>query len=425
MFKLWVSIKKEFFLLMHDKAGLALMFGMPLLLVYVITIIQDSAFQIVNENKITILVINKDKGAEGGKLISLMEQSGLFTLANDNDLANDEIGKTLQEKSYLTGLYIAENFTEKITDKANLVSSSMMEELGLGEPEGLPTKIVLPALEFYHDPVLQDNYCISIINMIDAFLKSIEGELFINQMCAQLGLEDSPKQLKEAMIENRVPIKRMAATSSNNEKIPNSTQHNVPAWTIFAMFFMVVSLGNNIVKERLNGSFVRLKTMPTSFSVVLGAKMLIYVMAAVLQVVTVFSLAKLTFPALGLPELTMPDNMLGFLLVTIMSGFAAVSYAMLVGTVVRTQEQSHGFGSMSIVILAAIGGIWVPSFVMPEYMQIISLVSPLNWCLEGFYTLFLRGGTWSALMPTLGGLLLFIMVCLTIAFAKLKKDKII
>jgi len=425
MFKLWVSIKKEFFLLMYDKAGLALMFGMPLLLVYVITIIQDSAFQIVNENKISILIINKDKGAEGEKLIGLMEQSGLFQLTRSNELPNDAIGKTLQEKSYLTGLYIADNFTEKITEKATLVSSTMMDELGLAEGADLPKKIVLPALEFYYDPVLQDNYCLSIINMIDAFLKSIEGELFINQMCEQLGLEDSPKQLKEAMIENRVPIKRMAATTSDSEKIPNSTQHNVPAWTIFAMFFMVVSLGNNIVKERLNGSFVRLKTMPTSFGVVLGAKMLIYVLAAILQVAMVFSLAKLTFPALGLPELTMPNNVLGFILVTIMSGFAAVSYAILVGTMVRTQEQSHGFGSMSIVILAAIGGIWVPSFVMPEYMQIISLISPLNWCLEGFYTLFLRGGAWSSLMPTLGALLLFVMACLTFTFLKLKKDKII
>jgi len=423
MFKLWVAIKKEFRILMYDKAGLAVMFGMPLLLVYVITIIQDSAFQIVNENKISILIVNKDKGLEGQKLVDLMEASGLFDLSQKDSV--QKVKQTMQKEDYLTSLVIADNFTEKLTEKARLVSSTMMTELGLEDPNASPKKIKLPALDFYHDPVLQENYCFSIMSMIDAFLKSIEGELFINQMCQQLELTESPEQLKEAMIENRVPINRIPATASDSTQLPNSTQHNVPAWTIFAMFFMVVSLGNNIVKERLNGSFIRLKTMPTSFALVLGAKMLLYLAAAVAQVVLVFSSALLTFPLLGLPELTLPSNHLGFVLIVLLSGLAAVSYAMLVGTMARTQEQAHGFGSMSIVILAAIGGIWVPSFVMPDYMQTISLISPLNWCLEGFYVLFLKGGAWAALQTVVLGLSLFIMLCLGIAFLKLKKDRII
>ncbi|BDS13978.1 ABC transporter permease [Aureispira anguillae] len=423
MFKLWVAIKKEFQILMYDKAGLAVMFGMPLLLVYIITIVQDSAFKIVNENKISILVVNKDKGKEGQKLVNLMKESGLFNLSQTDTIL--DIKTTLREEDYLTGLVIAPNFTEKITEKATLVSATMMSELGLGEPTDLTKKLKLPALEFYHDPVLQENYCFSIMNMVDAFLKSIEGELFINQMCEQLDLKESPKQLKSAMIDNRVPIKRIAATASESDKIPNSTQHNVPAWTIFAMFFMVVSLGNNIVKERLNGSFIRLKTMPTSFALVLGAKMLLYLAAAVAQVTLIFSLAKITFPTLGLPELTLPSNTIGFVIMVLWSGMAAVSYALLVGAMVRTQEQSHGFGAMSIVILAAIGGIWVPSFVMPEYMQTISLISPLNWCLKGFYILFLKGGLWSELQFVIGGLSLFIVSCLGLAYLKLKKDKIV
>lgn len=410
---------------MHDKAGLGLMFGMPLLLVYIITIVQDSAFQIVNENKISMLVVNKDEGEEGHKLVQLMQASGLFKLKEDNSIQKEAIKEVMQAEDFLTSLWITADFSEKITQKAALVSSTMMKELGLAEVDSLPTKIILPTLDFYHDPVLQENYCLSIMNMVDALLKSVEGELFINQMCEQLDLTESPDLLKEAMINNKVPIKRILASASDNDKLPSSTQHNVPAWTIFAMFFMVVSLGNNIVKERLNGSFVRLKTMPTSFSLVLGAKMFIYLAAAVLQVILIFSMALLTFPALGLPELIMPSNWLGFVVIVLMSGMAAVSYALMVGTMVRTQEQSHGFGSMSIVILAAIGGIWVPSFVMPEYMQKLSLISPLNWCLEGFYVLFLRGGLWSELQVVIWGLLVFIACCLGLTYIKLKKEKIV
>lgn len=424
MFKLWVAIKKEFQLLLYDKAGLVVMFGMPLLLVYVITIVQDSAFRLVNENKISMVVVNKDEGKEGQKLVDLMEQSGLFDL-NQNDTINN-LKEAMLTADFLTGMVISADFSNKLVKKATLVSSSMMVELGLEEPAtGPQEKLKLSALEFYHDPVLQENYVFSIINMVDAFLKTIEGELLINQLCAELELTESPAQLKEAMIENRVPIERKLVSNSEQEKLPNSTQHNVPAWTIFAMFFMVVSLGTNIVKERLNGSFIRLKTMPTSFALVISAKMLLYTAAAVAQVFLVFTLARFTFPSIGLPALTLPSNIPGFILITVLSGFSAVSYAMVVGTLARTQEQAHGFGAMSIVILAAIGGIWVPSFVMPELLQTISFISPLNWCLQGFYVLFLKGGTWTALQPVVMGLVTFIVVCLGIAYAKLKKDQLV
>ena len=425
MYKLRVAIKKEFYILIHDKTGIGFMFLMPILLVYVITILQDSTFRIVNENRISILIVNQDKGAQGQRLVELMAQSGMFDMKEDNTIKRAAIKSTLREKDYLTALFVSSDFSEKIMKKATLVTSSMMRELGLEEPSDSTKKIALPTLEFYHDPLLQENYCTSIINMVDAFLKGIEGELLINQICTQLDLTESPKQLKEAMLDNRVPIKRMSASASESDKLPNSTQHNVPAWTIFAMFFMVVSLGNSIVKERISGSFLRQKTMPTSFALVLGTKMLAYLLTSVAQVVLIFSLAKLTFPALGLPELTLPSNLLGFILMILFSALAAVSYALLIGTTMRTLEQAYGFGSMSIVILAAIGGIWVPSFVMPEYMQTLSIISPLNWCLEGFYVLFLKGGLWSELQPVLMGLSIFITACLGLSYLKLKKEKIV
>ncbi len=63
------------------------------------------------------------------------------------------------------------------------------------------------------------------------------------------------------------------------------------------------------------------------------------------------------------------------------------------GFFAQTQEQANGFGAVSIVLLAAIGGLLVPSFAMPESFRNILMLSPLHWCLEAFYGLFLEGGT--------------------------------
>ena len=424
MYKFWIALKKEFSILIYDKTGLAIMYAMPILLVFIITIVRDSAFRIVNENRISMLIVNKDKQSQSLKLVDLMEASGLFDIHKADSLPVQDIKQYMLDEDYLTGLYIEPQFTGSLVAKATAVSTDMMLELGLLE-DSLENNLAASSLQFYHDPVLKENYCMSVINMINAILKGVEGELLINTLCEQLGLENAPAKLKEAMIDKSTPVERNVATTSNSNVIPNSTQHNVPAWTIFAMFFMVVSLGNNIVKERLNGSFIRLKTMPTPFYIVLASKMAVYLLVALTQIAFVFTLTKLTFPALDLPQLTLPDNTIGFLLLSVVSSLAAVSYALLIGSLAKTQQQSYGFGAVSIVIFAAIGGIWVPSFVMPGYLQMLSMVSPLNWCLQGFYVLFLKGGSWAELIPVLLGISSFVLLCLVVVYFKLKKEKII
>ncbi len=425
MYRFWVAFKKELLILWNDKTGLALMFFMPVILVYIITIIQDSAFKVVNENKISILIVNQDQGEDGQRLIHMLEDSRFFTITENDKLQASEISKEMNNEDHLTGLLIPSDFSEKLNQKSLLVSNIMMQELDIQKKTNPSLELKMPVVKFYHDPVLQENYSSSIINVINAFVQSIEGDLLITKICQQLDLKEAPEKLKEAMLSNKVIIEQEAATLSGNEINPNSSQHNVPAWTIFAIFFMVISLGNNIVKERLNGSFIRLKTMPTSFSLILSAKFMVYLLAVFLQVALIFTLAIHTFPAIGLPELTLPSNLFAFFAVVFMTGISAISFAMAVGTIASTQEQANGFGAVFIVILAAIGGIWVPSFVMPDYIKVFSYCSPLYWCLEGFYTLFLRGGDWNVLLPNLGGLAVFSAACFGISYLKLKKNKII
>jgi ABC-2 type transport system permease protein len=158
------------------------------------------------------------------------------------------------------------------------------------------------------------------------------------------------------------------------------------------MFFVVISLGSSVVREKLNGSFVRLKTLPTNYVVALFSKQLTYLIVTLVQVAFIFSIGVWLFPVMGLPVLNLPADLLGLLLVSVICGCCAVSYAICIGVLAQTQEQANGFGAVSIVLLAAIGGILVPSFAMPASFQGIMKLSPLHWCLEAYYGLFLEGG---------------------------------
>lgn len=425
MFKIYSSLRKEFLLLINDKVGLVLMFLMPLLLVFIITIIQDSAYKMVNENQIPLLVVNHDKGGEGAKLVSLLDSSGLFKIDGQDQIAQSSLRAELLARGKMVALYIPESFSAGLESNAAEVSNILMDDLGLERDKTARQKVALPRLSFYNDPVLQENYSYSIMSIIQSYMSVIENSLMIERMYENMDLAGQSEKLKKKMISNRVAIDQIIASNNNSTAIPNSTQHNVPAWTIFAMFFMVVSLGSNIVKERVNGSFLRLKTMPTSFMLVMFSKMAVYVAVAVVQVTLTFSMGVWILPKLGLPRLSVPDNFLALAAVIFVSSMAAVSYALMIGAIAKTEQQANGFGAISIIIFGAIGGILVPTFVMPEFMQFASNFSPLHWCLEGFYVLFLKAGSWKDLRLVFCFLGIFILICQLGTYFKLRLERII
>lgn len=423
MGKLLASIKKEFLLLIYDKVGLLLMYLMPIFLVFVITIVQDSTFKLVNENNLEILVINNDKGELGDSLLSILQNSGSFKITEKKGLSKAKIQQSLLNDNQLLAFEIPKGFTSELNAKAKGISRGMLQEFGIIDADSTEkNENEIHPLNMYYDPVLQESFRHSIVSSIYSFLGALENRLMIENLYTEMGYDDVPSNLDSQFKNNRVEIDQIAANSSSNEVIPNSTQHNVPAWSIFAMFFMVISLGGNIVKERLSGSFVRLQTIPSSFVLVLISKVIIYLIVALSQLAIIFALGKFLFPTLGLPSLAMPSNLAGLLLVSILSSLAAISFAMLVGTYAKTVEQASGFGAITVIIFAAIGGIWVPSFVMPAYLQTIGKISPLHWCLEGFYTLFLKGGDWSLLVPTFVFLGLFTLICQVLIFLKLRSQ---
>ncbi|HRN46676.1 MAG TPA: ABC transporter permease, partial [Niabella sp.] len=78
-----------------------------------------------------------------------------------------------------------------------------------------------------------------------------------------------------------------------------------------------------------------------------------------------------------------------------------------------------------IVLFAAIGGLLVPSFAMPESFQSIMKFSPLHWCLEAFYGLFLEGGrlkdVYFRVIPILGIIVVFQMI----AWVSMRRQRLI
>ncbi|HOS84435.1 MAG TPA: ABC transporter permease [Bacteroidales bacterium] len=415
MYKFLISLKKETIQFWQDKTGFTLMFIMPMILVFVMTMIQDSAFKLVENKQISLLVVNHDKGTYGDTLTTYLSNSGMFDIVANKTIQHADIQKQITNKTAIAAVYIPTDFSKKMLEKSKQTSSLLLTDFGVSQQKK-EFKIIPSSVEFYNDPVLQENYCTSIMYMIQAQLQNLESKQMIAGIYNEMGITQIPKHVDENVQKNKITIDRKFSSGTTEQSIPSSSQHNVPAWTLFAMFFMVVSLGTNIVKERNSGTFLRLQTMPVHFSLIIISKQTLYMCIAILQVFIIFGIGMYAFPYVNLPELIFPSNILATFVVIAACGFTAVSYAMLIGILSKTEEQTNGFGAISIIIFAALGGIWVPNFIMPEMFQKISTISPLHWCIEAFYVLFLKQGNWSDLLKPLLVLLFFSIACQAIAY---------
>lgn len=428
MFKLWSTIKKDARILLRDKVGLTLMFVMPIVLAIVITTVQNSTFELVNDKKIPLLFLNKDTGTAGRELETTLAKGGMFTLKKLSFSNNENILKQrLQNKDALLGLVVPDNYTNDVLKKAETIAGKALEGISADTTTKEYAKAgkVAPIILFYH-PVLQKSFRQGIDGALNSVLQIVQSKYIVRQLYS--GINDSsviPASLEQQILTNQTPVKQFAVSKDGSPAIINATQHNIPAWTVFAMFFIVISLGGSIVREKNSGSFMRLKTMPTSLSVAMISKQITYIFITVIQALVIFFIGKWIFPHIGLPGLDFPDDKESLLLVIFLCGWCAASFAIMIGVFAKTQEQSNGIGAVAIVLFAAIGGLLVPSFAMPDSMQGIMRISPLHWCLEAFYGLFLEGGKLKdilfILLPT------FFMICLfqLIAFLGMKQQKIL
>ena len=426
MFKLRATILKDIRILLRDKVGLMLMLLMPVLLAIVITTVQNSTFELVNNNKVPLILYNKDTGQVSTEFIRALDKIGMFELKNLDSSQNEkDIVSRMHAKDALVAIIIPENYTDQTLSKAKNITKEALKNVNIAEDTVKNVSINEVPLTLYYHPVLQQSFRNSINGALRSALQLVQSKYIVRQLYTTVNEQTIPDSLENQITANQLPVNEIPVSRDGSRNIPNATQHNIPAWTIFAMFFIVISLGSSIVREKQSGSFVRLRTLPTNFMVALASKQITYLFVTLLQAAIIFSIGTWLFPKMGLPPLNLPADKLGLFLVTLACGWCATSFAICIGVFAQTQEQSNGFGAVSIVILAAIGGLLVPSFAMPASFQLIMRLSPLHWCLEAYYGLFLEGGTLKDILMNIIPLLVITVVLQLIAIYGLKRKNLI
>lgn len=413
MLRLYATVVKEFLVLLRDRSGLAILFIMPVALVTLMALIQDSLFRDHVEMRIPALVINRDGGLLGEQVLKGLQQSDMFEV--DLKDTSDAFAKHMTENgTYEIALVIPDKASEKLKKRVTYFVAVTMQSMGI--TDSIPAQ--KPAenfVEIYFRPGVKKSFRNLVMSSIQRVSNQLESQALIDAFREELNSGDVNTTEVQEPFGDFISFRVNDAGGERQARELNSVQHNVPAWTLFGMFFIVISLSGSLIREREEGSYLRILTMPGSYTTVLFGKIIAYLAVCMVQFVLMISVGLFLLPLFGLPQLIIGNQAIAILLTALCSGLAATGFGVLSGTMFHTHQQASVFGAVSVVILAALGGIWIPIYVMPGLLSTLAEFSPLYWGLTAFQVIFIGEGGLAMISGYLFKLFLFFAITLLLS----------
>ncbi len=426
--KLLASVVKEFRVIARDRAGLALLFVMPLGFVTVMSLaLQDVLGQpeAAARLRFSIVVLDGDAGLVGRAIVEELANLD-FVRVTKLPFADFQQSSAGLREQVRTG---QERLALIIPTDLSARLDSALADGGPGALFDAPAGKSI-ALDLLVDPALRADFRLLVTIAIERILQGIELRramtLFTggdSLLASVPNTAATPRRGGVMRVNNRA-LETSLARNAGPAISPTSAQQNVPAYSLLAIFMLVVPLSQTFIKERTQGSLTRLRSMPVPGWVIIGGKFVPYFIINLLQMALCLSIGRFVLPLLGGTALRFEHALGGILLLSAAASVAAIAFALMVSLFARTAEQATAFGATAILLLAALGGIMVPRMLMPPVLQKIGLVSPLGWAQDGFLDLFVRGAGVVDVLDRAGALLAFALVCMALAgwrFATLDK----
>jgi ABC-2 type transport system permease protein len=407
---------KELKVLWHDREALALLFIMPVFFILVMSLSLEGVYGAGSrEHPLEILAVNEDQGQTAGKVIldlGKMERLAVVESLEGAPVTLKKAQNLIKTKKYRLALHFGGQFSERIQSDSD------------------DHTIEVPVISLMVDPAMNLQLVSSLRGTIQGV---VERHLFMARLphLMQQGLsslgELGPPEMAQTLnaltpqLENifsnadtdslhsgTFSLQVVPLRSLENDRQPTSTEQNVPGYTIFGVFFIVLTLASSFIQEKNDGTFQRILTAPLSKAALIVGKLLPYYLVNLVQIALMFAVGVVFFDLrLG--------NIGALFLVSLALSASANGLGLLVAAVGKTEAQVNGLAVLLAITLSALGGMMVPVFLMPGFMKTMSLFTPHAWALSGYHDVMIRGLGVSAVLGEAGVLLGFSVLFFLIA----------
>jgi ABC-2 type transport system permease protein len=346
-------VAKELLALRRDPHALAVLFLMPTVFILVMSLALRDSFRFDAAGALRVLAVDEDRSPASQRLLELAAAA-----ATANSVA--------EARSALA---------RRQADAVFVIGAGFGKQLAARQP---------PALTLFAEP-----------GTPLALLERERGrwERAFGTLRAEAALR-SAAALAPALAE--VDLARVApggsaiALASTYPQALTSVQQSVPAWLVFAMFFVALPVSTLLIGERQHGTLERLRSLAVPPWLLIAGKLLPFFLVHQLQLALMLAVGRWLVPALGGDALSLAVDVVALLLASAATSCAALGLALAIATLARTTEQATIAAGGVNIVLGALGGIMVPKQVMPAAMQPVTAVSPMAWALDAFVDVFAR-----------------------------------
>lgn len=382
------SFAKELRLLARDVHGLALLFVLPLVFILVMSLALQDLFEARAGHGIGVLVIDRANSPQSHNLYDRLAADSAFVL-HRAPTPPDAVAmrRLLRGGQNAFAIDIAPDYESRIAALADQANTPLVRVTAAADTSRQTELIFVAALQ----GAVERQRARLLMNRIG--FMAPEGE--------------------EAAAARRIAVTYAYAPAGG--QAPTAVQQNVPAWLVFALFFVAVPFSNSFIRERQVGAQKRLRTTNIGALTQFLGKLAPYFMINQIQVVLMLAAGVYLVPLLGGQALRLNGDPFALATLSASLSIAALGFALLIAVTARTTEQATLVAGLGNIVLAVIGGVMVPKFVMPEALQRIADFSPMSWGVDGFLELFLRGGGVVNIWPELAKLTAFGLAALILA----------
>lgn len=375
-------IVKELLALRRDPHALAVLFLMPTAFILVMSLALRDSFRLEPVSTLRVLVIDEERSAESRRLLEL---AGAQVAPLNVERARETLRKREADAIAIIGSGFARALVQREAPPLSLVAEPGTP-IALLERERGRWERALGTLR------------------AEVALRSLAS---VAPVLGDIDLSSQAK-LPGVTLQSASPV---ALTS---------VQQSVPAWLVFAMFFVALPVSTLLIGERQQGTLDRLRSLAVPpLTIVLG-KLVPFYLVHLLQVAAMLAVGRWLVPLVGGDALSLDINPLALFVVASATSFAALGMSLFIATLARTAEQATIAAGGTNIILGALGGIMVPKQVMPMAMQPITNLSPMGWGLDAFLDVFARQATLGSVIPGCLALVGFGLVALALGVHRLR-----
>lgn len=181
----------------------------------------------------------------------------------------------------------------------------------------------------------------------------------------------------------RPPIVALeTANAGRGTAVPRGVAQSVPGIMTFTVLMMTLIYGAVFLTiEKREGMLKRQLTLPISRITILAGKVLGRVLVAMLQIGILVVAGRFLF------HLDFGPSPTALFALLISYAVAVGGMATFLGAILANPEQASIVGWLVSMVMAAMGGCWWPSEVMPEWLRTGAHIFPTAWAMDGFHAL--------------------------------------